>query len=46
MDSDGVLVQLSLQSFIGLGSSLIFTLLREAQQRTSPGILAGAGHSH
>jgi hypothetical protein len=29
---------LLLQHFGGLASSLIFTLLREAQQRTSPGI--------
>ena len=42
-DSDGVLAKLALHCFIGLTSlsSLIFTLLRGAWQRTFPCILAG-----
>jgi hypothetical protein len=40
VDSD---VVLSVQLFFGLTSSLIFTLLREAQQRTL-GIPAAPGH--
>jgi hypothetical protein len=46
MDSDGMLIQLALQCFVGLSLSLlIFTCLGEAQKRTFPGILVGLGCS-
>jgi len=44
-DSEGSLTLLVIQHFFHLMSLLIFTLLREAQQRTSPVFLAGSGCS-
>ena len=38
MDSDGVLAELGLQHFVG-ESLMVFSSLREAWQRTSPGVL-------
>jgi hypothetical protein len=40
-----MLALLALHHFLGLTSSLIFHSLREAQLRTSPGLLADSGHS-
>jgi hypothetical protein len=45
MDSDDELAYLALQCSVGLKSSLIFTLLRKAQNCTSSDILAGSGCS-
>jgi len=46
MDSDGMLAWLAMQLFVCLLSLLIFTLLREAWQRTSLGVQTCSGSSH